>query len=72
MCNIKLKLDAKPCFTKARPVTFALQGRVEEELTHLENEGVIERFDKSIWATPIVSVVKPDESILICADYLGQ
>ena len=32
-------------------------------------EGNLEKIDYSEWATPIVAVMKPDGSVLVCGDY---
>ena len=67
----KLHVDptATPRFCKARSVPYALRSRIEQELTRLEDSGIIERVEFSDWATPIVPVVKPDGSVRICGDY---
>lgn len=69
VCDLKVKADAKPCFLKARQIPFALLSRVGEEIERLEAEGVLEKIESSEWATPVVPVIKPDESIRLCADY---
>ncbi|GFQ65734.1 transposon Tf2-6 polyprotein [Trichonephila clavata] len=48
--------------------TFALKGRVENEIDRLERK-VLEKVESSVWATPVVPVVKTDGSIRLCADY---
>ncbi len=52
-----------------RSVPHALKEGIEQELTRLENLGVLEKVRYSEWAAPIVPVVKPDKSIRICGDY---
>ena len=41
--KIQHKPDARSQFFRARNVPYALKNRIEKELDHLENEGVIER-----------------------------
>ena len=67
--QINLRDKAKPCFRKARPVSYALKEKVTEELKRLEREGTLEWTESSDWATPIVVVPKPDKFICICGDY---
>ena len=67
----KLHLDpnATPRFCKARPVPHALREKVENELSRLEADGIIEPVQFSEWAAPVVPVLKQDGSIRICGDY---
>ena len=46
-----------------------MKGKIEEELTRLQEEGTIESVQFSEWAAPIVPIMKPDNSIRICGDY---
>ena len=56
----KFQIDdsVKPRFLKARPVPYHLRDRVNDELSRLEREGILERVDSSDWACPIVPIVK--------------
>ena len=46
--------------------------KVEEELDHLVQEGILEPVLFSEWAAPIVPVIKPDKILsLIGTPYLG-
>lgn len=57
-------------FCKARPLPYAMRGKVEEELTRLQNEGIIESTQFADWAAPIVPVLKSDgKSLRICGDF---
>lgn len=60
---------AKPCYFKARSLPYALKDKVERELSRLEKEGIIEPVHFSEWATPIVPILKPDQTTRICGDY---
>ena len=60
---------ATPRFCKVRSVPYALQSWIKQELTRLEDSGIIERVEFSDWAAPIMLVVKPDGSVRICEDY---
>ena len=48
---------------------YALKQKVEAELDHLEQQGIIKKVKRSSWAAPIVVVPKTDKSIRICGDY---
>ena len=69
--KVKIHLDpeARPKFLKARPVPYAMTGKIEVELKRLQDEGTIEPVQFSEWAAPIVPILKPDDSIRICGDY---
>ena len=67
----KLHIDpnAQPKFYRPRNVPYAIRGRVDQALTCLEEQGVIEPVDFADWAAPIVPVMKKDGSIRVCGDY---
>ncbi|XP_015241327.1 PREDICTED: uncharacterized protein K02A2.6-like [Cyprinodon variegatus] len=75
ICNLKniraqiiLADDAKPRFHKARPVPYAIWLKVEAELQHLEEQGILTKVEWSDWA--IVSVSKKTgDSVRICGDF---
>ncbi|XP_030586939.1 uncharacterized protein K02A2.6-like [Archocentrus centrarchus] len=72
--NIKAQIiledNAKPRFHKARPVPYAVRPKVEAELQHLEEQGILTKVEWSDWATPIVSVSKKaSDSVRICGDF---
>ena len=68
--KILVDSDARPRFHKARPVPYAMKGKVEEELDRLQKEGVIEPIQFADWAAPIVAVLKADgKSVRICGDF---
>ncbi|XP_060542399.1 uncharacterized protein K02A2.6-like [Pantherophis guttatus] len=54
----------KPC-----RVPFALRPKVDEQLDKLIAQGVLEPIDHASWETPIVTPLKHDGSVRICADY---
>ena len=61
--------QATPKFCKARPVPYALRGKINQELQRLEKNGIIKPVEFAEWAAPIVPVLKPDGSVRICGDY---
>ena len=67
--RITLRQDAMPKFHRPRPVPYALQNKVDEELDRLQQEGIIRQINRSEWASPIVIVRKADWSIRVCGDY---
>ncbi|XP_036340411.1 uncharacterized protein LOC118749740 [Rhagoletis pomonella] len=54
---------------KPRRVVFPLWKKVEDELENQVKEGLLAKFDKGEWATPIVMVPKSDGTVRICGDY---
>ena len=62
--------NATPWYSKARSVPYALRHKVEEELTRLQADGIIDPLQFSDWAAPIVPVMKGDgKSVRICGDF---
>ena len=56
-------------FCKAKSVPFALQSKIEVELDHLQEQGVIEAVQFSDWAATIVLVLKGNGKVCIYGDY---
>ena len=46
-----------------------MKAKVEEELQRLQNDGIIEPVSWSDWATPIVTVLKKNESVRLGGDF---
>ncbi|XP_036341002.1 uncharacterized protein K02A2.6-like [Rhagoletis pomonella] len=67
--HLVVKPDHKPIFRPKRPVAYAIQHLVEEELQRLQDINVISPVNYSEWAAPIVVTKKSNGSIRICADF---
>ena len=67
--KIYVDKEAAPRFFKARPVPYAMKGRVEAELDRLLTEKIIEPVKYAEWAAPVVPVLKPDDTARLCGDY---
>lgn len=67
--SLNLKENAKPIYFKAHPVPLSYKALIEKELDRLVEEKVIEPITASEWGTPIVSVIKSDNSLRICGNY---
>ena len=67
--SLEIDPNVAPKFCKARPVPYSLREKVDKALDKLQEEGCISPIPSSSWAAPIVSVLKPDESVRICGDY---
>jgi len=71
--NIKARLvieeGCQPKFFKPRQVPYALKPKVEAELDELERAGILTKVNYSEWATPIVPVVKRNQTVRICGDF---
>ena len=66
---LNLKEPCQPKFHKARPVAYAEKDEISAELDRLVECGYYAPIEHSEWASPIVSVRKPDGSIRLCGDY---
>ena len=67
--KIQLKNNAVPKFRRARPVPLALLSKVKDTLRDMIEKGTLEPVRTSEWASPMVTVAKPDKSVRLCADY---
>ena len=67
--KLYLKENATPKFCKARPVPFAVQQQIEEELNRLQSQGIIEPVSHSEWATPVVPFPKKNGKLRLCGDF---
>jgi hypothetical protein len=67
--KIHVNQKAVPRFFKPRQVAYSLREKVEEELQHLQQEGILEPVQFSEWAAPIVPVLKSNGKVRICGDY---
>ena len=61
--------EAKPRHFKQRSVPYILKKKIEDELGRLERKGTISPVRFSEWTTPIVHILKADQSVRICVDY---
>ena len=62
--------SAQPKFCKECTVPYFLRDKVEKELNRSVEEGTLETVEVSEWASPIVSVLKPDKiNVRICRDF---
>lgn len=64
-----MRPNATSVFLKARAVPFKLILLLEKELNELEQAGVLTKIENSEWATPIVPVLKANDTIRVCSDY---
>ena len=67
--KLHIPSDAKPRFFRARPVAHSLKEKVLQEISRLQELGVITPVKHSEWAAPVVPIVKNDGSIRLCGDY---
>lgn len=69
--NLTVKPQSQPTFRKARPIPFALRERVGKEIDRLVDLGILVPVKSSDYASPIVPVLKQNNSIRLCVDYSG-
>ncbi|CAM1305641.1 Uncharacterised protein r2_g1550 [Pycnogonum litorale] len=69
--HIQIKRGIRPRFMRHRSVPLALRERVESAIDEWIARGTVEQVKSSDWASPIVIVPKPDNTVRLCADYTG-
>lgn len=67
--HLQLKPGVFPPFNKSRPVPFAIQPQIEQELKRLKNLGIITPITTAKCAVPIVVKQKKTGDLRICADF---
>ncbi len=69
--KLDLKPDYKPKFCSARKVAYSIKDRLGATLDEMEKDGRLIKVDHSEFASPVVPVLKKDDTIRICGDYKG-
>ena len=67
--KLHLQKAVTPKFHKARSVPYLRKTRIEEELDRLVNLDILQPVQFSDWATPVVPVLKHDNSLRLCGYY---
>lgn len=61
--SLRINEDSKAKFFKPRPLPFALRNLVETEINQLVDLGILVPVSFSNWATPIVPILKDNETL---------
>lgn len=61
----------QPIRLKPHRVLFVLRPKIDKQLDKLIVQGVLEPIPHACWETSIVTPVKPEGFVQICADYKG-
>lgn len=69
--DLQLKPHFTPVYNRPRPVPLALKSKIEYELTRMEQKGMISPIISSEWSSPIVPVLRQNQTIRICGSYIG-
>ncbi|XP_058803777.1 uncharacterized protein K02A2.6-like [Phymastichus coffea] len=69
LVSLKLKKDSKPIFFKARSVPFRLIKPVDSALNAWKSCDILQPISTSLYATPIVPILKKDGNVRVCGDY---
>lgn len=73
-CDLTVRPDAIPKSSPPRRVPPNLLNRIEQQLTQLQDCGIIKKAENTEWLSPIVPVIKKSGDVRICVDfrYLNQ
>ena len=66
--EIHLEDNATPIFYKPYEVPFSIREKVSRKLDDMQREDIIVPIKHSDWASPVVTVPKPDGSLRLCMD----
>ncbi|XP_011859929.1 PREDICTED: uncharacterized protein K02A2.6-like [Vollenhovia emeryi] len=67
--RLTLKKNTSPIFLKSRKMPFNLMPLVDKEIDKLITTGTLEKVNTSTWATPVVPVLKRNNTIRLCGDF---
>ena len=67
--KINVEINHSPRFCKARSVPYRMKEKVDTQLDKMVEQGVLIPVQYSDYASPIVSALKQDRTVRICADY---
>ena len=67
--SIHLKNDTKHILYNARPLSFAVKQKVQNEIDRLVDLGVLQKINYSDWEDPIVVVNKPNGKVRLSGDF---
>ncbi|KAL0268628.1 UNVERIFIED_CONTAM: hypothetical protein PYX00_010487 [Menopon gallinae] len=67
--TLHLREGSTPKYCQARPVPYAIKEKIEKEIDRLVEEGILSPVESSEWATPIVPVLKKDNTVRLCGSY---
>jgi hypothetical protein len=60
--------DCTPYHTKPYPVPYSQERKLKDEIERMCNAGVMRKINKSEWAAPMFTIIKPDLSLCSLAD----
>lgn len=66
---VHLEVTGQPIFMGNRSIPFGLRSAVKDNLDEMVKKGILQPVQSSPWATPIVTVLKPNGQPRICGDY---
>ena len=66
--SLEVDEAVSPKFYRARNMPYAMCSKVDAELDRLLAQNIIEPAAHCSWATPIVPVLKGDDTVRICGD----
>ncbi|XP_053690892.1 uncharacterized protein K02A2.6-like [Sabethes cyaneus] len=67
--SLTLRTDSQTVYIKARSVAFSVRSAVDREIENFVKDGIWEKVDHSVWATPVVPVRKTGGKVRLCGDY---
>ena len=67
--KINVEINHSSWFCKARSVPYSMKEKVDTQLDKMIEQGVLIPVQYSDYTSPIISVLKQDGTVRICADY---
>ena len=67
--HINVLPNTNPVFMRERVLPLSLRQKVQQTLDKMVEDGILTPVMNSEWATPIVPIIKKDQSVRICGDF---